>query len=311
MELQLEDVCQYSKLDVLDSQENLFFQRELEHIIPELFEFMHARITARQFFPIDTSAGPSAETITYRQFTKTGVAKIISDYANDIPTANAFGEEKTGRIRSTAIAAKWTIQEIRAAKSAGRPLDRMQAEAAREAMMRLENSVAFLGDASHGLVGLFSDANIPIGGVGGDEWGVATATKILADMNAFTNAIPETTGDIEAPNTMALPIAQYDLIHEKNAGLGTDTTIAKYFLANNPYIKTITRHRELKEAAVGNTDAMVVYDKNPSKLRLNVPLDIEQLAPQARGLCVWVPYHMRIGGVTIHKPLSINIGHGI
>lgn len=311
MELELEQVCQYEPLSRLDAQENLFFQRELEHIIPELFEFMHARITARQFFPIDTSAGPGAETITYRQITKTGVAKIISDYANDIPTANAFAEEKTGRIRSSAIAAKWTIQEIRAAKMTSRPLDRLQAEAAREALMRLENSIAFLGDASHGLVGLFTDANVPIGDVGGDVWSAATPAKILADMNAFTNAIPETTGDIEAPDTMALPIAQFDLIHSVNAGLGTDTTIAKYFLANNPYIKQLTRHRELKGAGPGSTDTMVVYEKNPSKLRLNVPLDLEQLAPQARGLCIWVPYHMRMGGVTITKPLSINIGHSI
>lgn len=311
MEMELEDICQYEPLSRLDAQENLFFQRELEHIIPELFEFMHARITARQFFPIDTSAGPGAETITYRQFTKTGVAKIITDYANDIPTANAFGEEKTGRIRSSAIAAKWTIQEIRAAKMAGRALDRMQAEAAREALMRLENSIAFSGDASHGLVGLFTDPNIPIGPVGGAIWSAATPSKILADMNAFTNAIPETTGDIEAPDTMALPIGQFDLIHELNAGLGTDTTIATYFLKNNPYISTLTRHRELKAAGPGSTDTMVIYEKSIRKLRLNVPLDIEQLAPQARGLCVWVPYHMRMGGVTVTKPLSINIGHGI
>lgn len=311
MELELEQICQYEPLSRLDAQENLFFQRELEHIIPELFEFMHARITARQFFPIDTSAGPAAETITWRQFTKTGIAKIISDYANDIPTANAFGEELTGRIRSTAIAAKWTIQEIRASKMAGRALDRMQAEAAREAMMRLENDIAFSGDASHGLVGLFTDPNIPIGAVGGAIWTAATPAKILADMHGVANAIPSTTGDIEAPDTLAIPSAQFDFIHTLNAGLGTDTTVAKYFLANNPHIKQLTRHRELTGAGPGSTDAMVAYEKNKSKLRLNVPLDIEQLAPQARGLCVWVPYHMRIGGVTVTKPLSLNIGHGI
>lgn len=311
MELQLEDICQYEPLARLDAQENLFFQRELEHIIPELFEFEHARITARSFFPIDTSAGPGAETITYRQFTKTGVAKIISDYANDIPTANAFGEELTGRIRSSAIAAKWSIQEIRAAKMAGRALDRMQAEASREALMRLENNIAFSGDASHGLIGLFTDPNIPIGPVGGAVWSGATPAKILADMDAFVSAIPQTTGDVEAPDTLALPIAQFDLIHSLNAALGTDSTVAKYFLANNPYIKTLTRHRELAGAGPGSTDTMVIYEKSIRKLRLNVPLDIEQLAPQARGLCVWVPYHMRMGGVTVTKPLSINIGHGI
>ena len=47
----------------LDAAENVFFQRELEHIIPEMFEFEFAKINARSLFPIDRSAGPSVKTI--------------------------------------------------------------------------------------------------------------------------------------------------------------------------------------------------------------------------------------------------------
>lgn len=316
MELDLDQIIQHAEISRLDAAENRFFQRELEHIIPELFEFMHARITARQFFPIDTSAGPGAESITYRQITKTGIAKIISDYAADLPLAGVYGEETTGRIRSAAIAAKWSIQEIRAAAKAKKPLDREQAEAAREALLRLENDIAFNGDAKRNLIGLFTDPNIPVtvvpnGGSGTPQWSTKTPAEILADMNSFTNSIPATTGDIEAPDTMGLPVAQYNLIHSTDAGIGNGQTIAKFFLANNPYIKTLNRHRELAGAGPGSTDVMVCYEKNKRKLRLNIPLDIEQLAPQMRGLCVYVPYHMRVGGVTVTKPLSVNIGYSI
>ena len=298
-----------------DAAENAFFSRELEHIIPELFEFEHARINARSIFPIDRSAGPAAETITFRQFTKTGVAKVISDYANDIPLVNVFGEEFTGNVRSIAIAAKWSIQEIRAAAMAGRPLDRQQAEAARETMMRTENDIAFNGDASHGLIGLFTDPNIPTAAVvdpgGGTAWSTKTAAQILTDMNDCANNIVETTGDVEVPNTMLLPTEQFNLIASTNAGMGTDTTILRYFLNNNPYIQEVMNVRELDQAGTANADVMLAYDRNPSKLKMQVPLDLEQLAPQEVDLCVKVIYHMRAGGLTVHKPLSLNICEGI
>lgn len=299
----------------LDAAQTAFFRRELEHIIPELFEFEHARINARTVFPIDRSAGPAAQTITFRQFTKTGTAKIISDYASAIPLVNVFGEEFTGNVRSIGIAALWSIQEIRAAAMAGRPLDRQQSEAARETMLRLENGIAFSGDALHGLVGLFTDPNIPTAtvaaGVGGVTWALKTAAEILLDMNDCANSIVETTGDIEVPNTMLLPTEQFNLIASTNAGMGTDTTILRFFLNNNPYVSQVMNIRELDGAGTAGVDAMVVYDKNISKLRLNVPLDIEQLAPQEVDLSVKVPYHMRAGGLTVHKPLSLNICEGI
>ena len=309
----LEDIFQYPSqgLDRLDAAENAFFARELEYIIPELFEVTYSRINSRMIFPIDRGAGPAAETITYRQFDKTGLAKVISDYASDIPLVNVEGVEFTGRIRSIAIGAKWSIQEIRASAMAGRPLDRQQAEAAREAMLREENRIAFFGDAAYGLVGLFTDTNVPRVAAPGGVWSGKTSAQILADMHNCANAIVENTGDIEVPNTLLLPTEQFNFIASTNAGTGTDTTILRYFLNNNPYITEVMNVRELDGAGTGGVDVMVAYDRNVSKLRMNIPLDIEQLAPQEDGLCVKVPYHMRVGGVTIHKPLSLNVYEGI
>jgi len=312
----LDSIFKYNEsVLTLDAAQTLFFKRELEHIIPELFEFEHARINARKIFPIDRSAGPAAEVITFRQITKTGVAKIISDYADDIPNVNVFGEEFTGKVRSLAVGAKWSVQEIRAATMAGRPLDRQQAEAARETMMRKENAIAFQGDAKHGLVGLFTDPNIPTATVvdpgGGTEWVNKTAEQILTDMNSCANSIVETTGDVEVPNTLLMPTEQYNLISTTNAGMGTDTTVLTYFLNNQPYIKEVMNIRELDEAGTADADVMVAYDRNASKLRMNIPLDLEQFAPQEKGLCISVPYHMRVGGLTVTKPHSLNICEGI
>jgi len=305
-------MCQFEPLDRLDSDENIFYARELEHILVELTEFKQARITHREFFPVDTSAGPTAETITWRQITRTGLAKIIANYGDEIPTVNVFTEEKSSSVRSQAIQAVWNLQEIRASKATGKPLDREDAIAAREAHMRQEGNIAFNGDTKHGLVGLFSSGtSIPFAAVTGGIWTSKTPIAVVTDMADNAKEIVINTGDNEAPDTLALPIEQFDYIHQTNMGNGTDKTIARYFMDNSPYIKRLTRHRELAGKGPGGEDVMVAYEFNKRKIQLNVPLDLEQLPPERNGLETSVIYHMRQGGITVRRPLSLNMKYGI
>lgn len=297
----------------LDSAESIFFQRELEHIIPEMFEFQYAKINARSLFPIDRSAGGSVKTITWRQFTKFGQASIIADYADDINIVNADGEEFTTNVRGLATAAQWSLEEIRAAQSEGRPLDRMGAEAAREAMLREENRVVFNGDAAFGLQGLASASTaIPQNPLPNGGWlAPALPADILADLNFCVNTVVETTGDMETPSRLLLPTAFYNRAFETQASPGTDTTILNYFLGNNPYIREVVPVRELATLGAGGTPVMIAYTPDPSKIRLQVPLDIEQLAPQEHNMTTQVIWHMRIGGLTVHKPASLHICTGL
>lgn len=305
----------FAPLANLDAASNVFFQRELEHIIPEIFDFQFARINARRIFPIDRSAGGQSKSITWRQFTKTGQAQIIADYADDLNIVNAEGEEFTTKVRGIAIAAQWSMDEIRTASAVGRPLERMYAEAAREAMMRLENNIAFAGSAPHGVQGLFSaGTGIPENANPNGVWDVSTQAlrdDILEDMHFGANTIVETTGDVEIPNTMLLPTAKYNLIASTKHGVDSDTTILKVFLNNSPYITEVLPVRELADKHSSAAPVMVCYDRNPSKVRMQIPLDLEQLAPQQRNLAVFVPYHMKIGGITVHKPASLHIVTGI
>jgi hypothetical protein len=191
----------------------------------------------------------------------------------------------------------------------------MQAEAAREAMLRQENNIAFSGDATHGLVGLFTDPNIPTVTVvdpgAGTEWTAKTGRQMVDDMCSCVNAIPENTGDVEAPTRLLLPTAQYNLAHCTRMEDGTDTTALNYFLQNNPYVREVMPVRELTGAGTGGADVMVAYDPQLSKLRMNIPMEIEQLPPQEIDTCVKVIYRLKSGGLTVHKPLSLNICEGI
>lgn len=307
------------KLATADTGENYFFSRELEHIIPEMLMFEYGRISARNVFPIDRRAGPGAEIITLRQMTKVGAAKIVTDYANDIPLANVFTDESSSNIRSIAEAAEWSVQEIRAASLANRPLDRDKTEAAREDMLRLESKIAWQGDAANGIAGFFTDTNIPRftvpdGASTDPEWSTKTGAEMVADANAVVNPIAENTNGVEAANTLIIPRAQYNLFHTTRMETGTDTTALQFFVNNSPYIASMANVVPVDDIAglgTAGVDVMIAMDRNASKLVMNIPLDIEQFAPQIRDMTTRVIYHMRVGGVLIKKPLSIRIAQAI
>lgn len=297
----------------MDAAANIFFQRELEFIIPEMFERELAKINARRIFPIDRSAGSATRVITWRQFTKVGSAQIIADYADDINVVNAFGEEQSSKVRGVAVAAQWSLEEMREAAQTGRPLERLQTESARDTMMRLENGVAFTGEADFDLVGLLTTGQgIPTNAAPNGTWTQSLAADdILEDLNFAANTPIETTGDVESPTSIIMSTVKYNIIASRKHGTDTDRTILSHFLLNNPYINEIIPVRELAGAGAGGADIMIAYSRDPSKLRLQVPLDIEQLAPQVFNLVTRVPYHMRIGGLTIFKPASLHIVSGI
>jgi hypothetical protein len=308
----------YEPLASLDANTNYFFARQLEYIIPEMLEFEHGRISARTVFPIDRRAGPGAEVIVLRQMTKVGSARIVADYANDIPLADVFTEETTSNVRSIVEAAQWSIQEIRASKLANMNLDRDKTDAAREDILRVENRIAWEGDATHGLAGFFTDTNIPRftvpTGVGGVPWVDKTGAEMVLDMNLTVNPISENTNGVEAPDTLLIPRVQYNRAISTRMETGTDTTALRFFAENSPYIAGMDNIIPIDDIAglgTGGVDTLIAYEKNQRKLVMNIPLDLEQFPPQVRDMVTKVIYHERFGGVLIKKPISIRIGQGI
>ncbi len=308
----------YEPLASLDAGTNYFFARQLEYIIPEMLEFEHGRISARTVFPIDRRAGPGAEVIVLRQMTKVGSARIVTDYANDIPLADVFTEETTSNVRSIAEAAQWSIQEIRNSKLANMNLDRDKTDAAREDILRKENLIAWEGDATHGLAGFFTDTNIPRftvpTGVGGVTWALKTGAEMVLDMNLTVNPISENTNGVEAPDTLLIPRAQYNRAITTRMETGTDTTALRFFAENSPYISGMENIIPIDDIAglgTAGVDTLIAYEKKANKLVMNIPLDLEQFPPQVRDMVTKVIYHERFGGVLIKKPLSIRIGQGI
>lgn len=304
---------------ILDANETAFFQRQLEHIKARTYDVKYAELRYAEFIPVSTEAGSGATTILYYTYDQVGVAKIIASYADDLPRADVFGKENRSPIRSLGDSYGYNVQEIRSAAMAGVPLTQRKANAARRAMEQAQNTIAWFGDSASGLLGLLNHPNITRasapndGTAGARTFASKTPDQIIRDLNNLANTIVSLTKGLEIPDTLLLPIAQYNYIASTPRSSTSDTTILEFFLGANPYIKRVGWLNEAAGAGVtlAGTDVAVAYRRDPDALTLEIPQPFEQFPPQERNLEFVVPCHQRTGGVIVYYPLSISVLEGI
>jgi hypothetical protein len=303
---------------VLDSNESVFFLRELEHIMTKVHDIEYAKLKARLLIPVNSEPGPGAQYTTWRQFDKVGRAKIVRDYARDLPRVDVVGSEFfNNKIVSLAASFGYTVQEIRSARYTGMPLEQRRANTAKEAILREENDLAFAGDANTPLTGFLTNTTmtqivLPADGVGGQTaWSTKTADQILRDLNLIANSIVSLTKEIEQPDTMIMPVDQFNLLATKRIGIDSNNTVLKFFLDTNPYIQDIEPLVQLSGIGGGATDRVMAYDRSSEKVEMIVPMDVIQYEPQLENLEYIIPLESRFGGILIYKPLSLAFSDGI
>lgn len=299
----------------LDSAETMFFQRELEQVKAKSYDVLKVPLKAFELIPVDSTTAPGARTVTYEQYDSTGIAKIISNYADDLPTADVKGKEFHSTIKAIGNSYVYSKDDIRAAQFAGKPLNQRKANAAVEAHRQLMNKLAFFGDAEYGIQGLLTNANIPnapvvAGAATTLTWVTKTPDEILKDLNSAVSDMLDLTKGVEVPNTIVMPIAQYNHIATTARSANSDTTILQFFKGNNPGVEVMWA-TELKGAFTGGTDGFIVYNRNPDKLFLEVPMMVEVSPAQEKGLSYIVPCESKFGGCIVMYPLSLSFRRGI
>lgn len=318
-----------------DSAEDasVFFARELDYIKTQSYDVIYPEFTALSLFPISNEVNPGAETVTYYSYDKTGLAKIINNYATDLPRADAKGKPNTAYVRSVGDSYGYSVQEMRASRMAGKSLDVRKAEAARYAIDFTLNKIAWAGDADNNLVGVLSSGNdiplytIPANGsktVGSEtvattEWAYKTAANILADINGMQKYVAKTTKNVERPDTLVLPADVFIDISTRQID-NTGYTIKKFILENAPYLKEIVSASELQADATeinpyatGETPKNVafMFTKSEKKFTIEHPLPFYQYPIQPKGLEIEIPCEARTAGAIIYYPLSALIALGV
>lgn len=308
-----------AKYDVykLDANESAFFKRELEAVKASTYDVKFKQNKAFSLFPVSSEAPAGATEITWRQFTRVGVAKMVADYATDFPRVDVYGAEYSVKPVGIGASYGYSIEEIRRAQMAGLPLETRRAEAARKAIEDKINSIAFSGDTYSNLAGFIgysgnTEYTVASGGTGNTKtWSTKTADQILDDMNGLVSAIVAATNGIEQPDTMLMPIAQYNLIATKPRSSYSDVTVMEYFLRTNPYIKRIEWVTELDAAGSGSTDRFYVYVNDPMHLTLEIPLMFEQFDADKEGMTYKIPVYAKCAGMIEYFPAAVGYADGI
>jgi len=300
----------------LDASENAFFSRALELVKSRTYDRKYPNLRAREFIPLDPEIDNAVETIRLRSYTQFGVAKLLASYAEDLPRSDVKADEETFSVRGLGTSYGYSLQEIRASARAGTSLDQKKAAAARRAIEVQIDRILAVGDTATGLRGLLNQPNalsytVPADGTGASAlWSAKTPTLILRDMVGICEYIVTQTNEIEMPNMLLLPRAQYTRIRTTRFDTNSDKTILQWFQETYPGVMVDTWYR-LAGAGAGPSDRMVAYSMTPDHLQAAVPQEFEQLPVQERGLEFVVPCHARVGGVQAYYPLSIAYGDGI
>lgn len=301
----------------LDSNESVFFNRELAYVKAKSYDAKYAELKGLSLIPISTEAGAGVNEIIFHQYRGVGFAKVIADYAKDFPRVDIYGEEKAVKVKGIGDSYGYSIKEIRASQRTGKNLDQRRAITARRAHDEMMNRMALKSNVADGTFGLLdfpgiTEVTLQADGTNSSKtWASKTPDQIVRDINDLVNAVMEPTSAREVPDTLLLPIAQYNDLASRRIGEAGEKTLMRYILDNSPYIKRIDWLSELKNFGAGGTNRALVGRFDEEHLTLEIPQPFEQFEAQQEGMEFTIPCHSECAGTIIYYPLAFAYADGI
>lgn len=297
----------------MDADETNMLAQQLEQMRTRVYEAAYPELKARKFIPVSNEVDPGAETFSFEVSDYAGEAKIISNYADDLPTVETKAEKVTHGIVSVGDAYVYSIQDLRRAAFSGKPLSARKAISARRVWERKLDEIAAEGAPNHGIAtGFLNDTNVAITALAAaGTWSTKTAAQMLADLNALSASVITASKELYAPDTLLLPTAQYLLANHTRMSADNPESVLSAFLRSNPWIREVDMWNKLSGAGAGGLHRAVAYAKDPEVLELQVPQEFEVLPPQPKNLAFQVLCHGRTAGTTVTRPLGVKYMDGI
>lgn len=286
---------------------------DLEAIDSKLYEAKKEELKARTIFTVKTDVPEGAETYSYDVIKRSGAAKILAPGADDIPLVDADMERHTENIFSIAAAFRVSVQELRQAQMAGRPVEATKADTARKAIAEKENRLVWIGDAKHNILGVTNAEGIQIMAIDNNEadtsskWKDKTGREIVGDLRKARTTINRLPG--HSANTLVVtPDAMEEL--EKEYNQYTGQTVLQYLRSQN-WFTTIEFTSDLEKRGDSNTDCFLVLDNSPDVVEVLIPMDIRRHPEEYKFPNYKVPLEERTGGAIVRYPMAIVRGDGI
>lgn len=294
---------------IMDAQAALSFViGQRTHIETEVMRREYPEILYPRLIPVDTSANPYAPSVTFFSQDSVGKAKFINGKGDDIPLVDIMRTKFEQTVNMAGIGYSFSLEEIGAAQQLGMGLSNEGAMAARQAYEQLVEEVAFVGNTALGLEGI-TNTNGVTSGAAATTIAAATPDGALAIINAALSGIWSDSKGIERANTVLVPIAVYADLATRRV---TDTSMTVLQFIQQANVYTASTGQPLDIVGVHwLTTKMVVYRKDPSVVKLHMPMPLQFLPPQARGLQIDTYGMFRFAPVNIRRPGAIRYVTGV
>lgn len=291
-----------------DDTATAVFARQVEYVRAKTTDVLYAESKALQFIPLATDVPAGAQSFVTQQWDMAGTAKIISNFADDLPRVSVLGKERSQIVQRVGNSYDYSMVELEQANYAGVPLNQKKANAARAIHERTIDELAAFGDAEAGLPGFANNSNVGLTTVTNGDWDnvATTSAQILADLHEIEWAIVTTSKELFEPDTMIFAPSLYEIIATKPYSTTIPDTILSIFLRNSKFVKNVYQWHKLENAdAEGDGPRAICYKRTPEVVELVLPKPFTQEPPQWRNLSAVINCHSAIGGVQVNYPLGI------
>ena len=287
---------------MLDAQAALgFVVSQASSIEREVMSIPYPEIRYAEMVPVDTSANPFAASVTFFTQDAVGRAKLMNGKGDDVPLANIMRTKFEQGILDAGIGYEFSLTEIGQAQMMGMSLPNDGAAAARLAYEQLVDEVTLNG--ADGIEGLYNTTGIA-SAASAATFLVGTPAQVLGAINTALTAIMVDTIGADLANTVVLPIAAYAALATRQLDATSDVTIMDFIMRSNIYTAR-TGQPLLIVADHRLTTKMVVYKRDPSVLKLHMPMPLRFLPPQYVNLSVRVPGMFRFAPLSIRRPKAV------
>jgi len=316
-----------------------FLQSALNHIEPKVYDHVFPQIQYPTLVPVVTTAEPWSANVIHYSRTLTGQAKPVSTRSTDFPLVSAERQQHIIPVEMRGIACDWTMEEMERAmmvrqRVANRSLPDQRMFDARFVAEREIERLCKVGDTTLQWDGLlYADRAmdgmnpkdgrptvVEASGSGTDRfWTAKTAEQILADVNeTLFNEVYIGSTTVEMPDVLGLPPSVFATLNSRFV-YGTSMTLAESIRVNN--IMTATTGKPLMLIGIRGLEASgsedpanpgryhgraIAYRRDPSVLRLHVPMPFQFLPLEKEGPMHWVkPGIFRCGGLELRRPRAL------
>jgi hypothetical protein len=307
----------------LDANETAVLLQQLEFMRARTTDIERPEFKARMLVPVTSEVDPGAETWAYSQWDRVGMAKIVANYADDIPKVATFAKKFVQTVETIALGYGWSWLDLQRTARAGVPLRTRLAQAVRDGFEQKIEVIGAIGIAETGATGLLNSANVPAIAAAAPAsgtsavWGGADKTplEVVDDLLAMENAVINNTKGVRSADTLILPLAKLNYIAQKSiyntAPSNPLDTILSVFLAKSRSITNVEFWHFADTVNTGNTPRATMYKRDPTVVHMEIPQEQQEMPPQAKNLSLEINSVGRIGGVAWEYPLAAVYMNGI